>query len=106
MNSDCCLSSSKMNSKIKQTASLLKAIAEENRLRILCLLQKGNLCVCEILEKLNLAQNLISHHLRVLKKNNLVRDSKKGRRVFYSLTHKGEKITETLLKLTGKGGVL
>lgn len=84
---------------MKQIVSLLKVIADENRLKILCLLQKGNLCVCEIFEKLDLAQNLTSHHLGVLKKNNLVEDNKKGRRVHYSLTDKGRKITETLLKL-------
>ena len=99
MGFDCCQPSSRENWKIRKTASLLKIIAEENRLKILCLLRKGGLCVCEILEKLDLAQNLVSHHLSVLKKNNLVVDNKKGRKVFYSLTQKGKELIEQIFKL-------
>ena len=93
MKFDCC-----------QAARLLKIVGEENRLKILCLLQEGGLCVCEIFEKLGLAQNLTSHHLSVLKEAGLVDDKKRGLRVYYSLTKRGRKITRTILKLADKGG--
>ena len=104
MTSDCCHSSSQKNKEIKRAARLLKIVGEENRLKILCLLQEGGLCVCEIFEKLGLAQNLTSHHLNVLKKAGMVTDEKSGLRVYYSLTPKGRRITKTILKLVGKGG--
>lgn len=94
MTSDCC-----------RAARLLKIVGEENRLRILCLLQEESLCVCEIFEKLNLPQNLTSHHLGVLKKAGLVDDKKRGQWVYYSLTPRGRKITKTVLKFVSKRGV-
>lgn len=106
MDFDFCQSSSEMNKEIKQAAQLLKVAAEENRLRILCLLRGGGLCVCEIFEKLNLPQNLTSHHLSILKKAKLVADEKKGRQAYYLLTPKGIKATKTILELTKRGGVL
>lgn len=104
MTSAGCYSSSQKNKEIEQTARLLKIVGKENRLRVLCLLQEGTLCVCEIFEKLGMAQNLTSHHLGVLKKAGLVGDQKRGQRIYYSLTKRGRKITRTVLKLT-EGGV-
>lgn len=91
---------------IKQIANLLKVVSEANRLRILCILQDGELCVCEIFVKLGLSQNLTSHHLSVLRKAGLVNDEKRGQRVYYLLTSKGRKTTRTILKLASKGGGL
>jgi len=90
MNPRCC----KNNRLIKeagQTAALLKVIAEENRLRILCILKNGEHCVCEIIDHLGLSQSLVSHHLKSLKDAGLIEDSKRGLWVYYSLTGKGKK---------------
>lgn len=104
MNSDCYHPMAQKNKEIKKTAYLLKVVSEANRLRILCLLQEGELCVCEIFVKLGLPQNLTSHHLSVLKKASLVNNEKRGQRIYYSLTLKGRKTTRTILKLISKGG--
>jgi len=67
----------------------LKLIAEENRLKILCILNKEKeVCVCFILEELNLPQNLVSHHLKVLKDFNLISSRKEGRWILYSINKK------------------
>ena len=67
----------------------LKLIAEENRLKILCILNKEKeVCVCSILEELNLPQNLVSHHLKVLKDFDLISSRKEGRRIHYSINRK------------------
>src|SRR5574344_1501225 len=59
--------------KIEEVTHFLKIIAEENRLKILCILNKEKeACVCSILKELNLSQNLTSHHLKVLKDFNLI----------------------------------
>jgi len=66
-----------MNSPAKMTepknlSNLLKVIAEPKRLEILSLLLEGTHCNCEMGEKLSMAPNLISHHLRVLSEAGLI----------------------------------
>lgn len=73
---------------INDLAEILKVIAEPNRLKIICLLIPGTRCVCEIQETLSLRQNLVSHHLRILKKNGLITNKKKGQWMHYSLNRK------------------
>ncbi len=71
-----------------ETAALLKALGEPNRLRILAELMKGDTCNAELNEKLGLAPNLLSHHLRVLSDTGLVtsrRDRIDGRWIYYSV---------------------
>ena len=63
----------------------LKLIADPNRLRILALLARGERCVCHIEAALALPQNLVSHHLSVLKRAGLVLDRREGRWVYYRL---------------------
>ncbi|MCX6723453.1 MAG: metalloregulator ArsR/SmtB family transcription factor [Candidatus Staskawiczbacteria bacterium] len=70
---------------ITKGAQLLKAIADENRLQILQMLQSGEKCVCEIWKHLGLSQNLISHHLKVLKDLNVISSRKEGLWVFYKI---------------------
>ena len=63
----------------------LKVAAEPNRLRVLALLAQGEHCVCDIEAALDLPQNLVSHHLSVLKRNGLVRDRRDGKWVYYAV---------------------
>jgi len=84
MNNPCCTTKNETNVLIN-TAAFLRTVGDENRLRILCLLQKGELCVCDIWRHLDLAQNLTSHHLSVLKELNLITARKDGLKVFYSI---------------------
>jgi len=65
--------------------ALLQALADEKRLRILDALREGEACVCELQETLDLAQSLLSHHLRVLREAGLVRDRRDGRWMHYSV---------------------
>lgn len=64
---------------------ILKALAEENRLQIVRLLSKKSLCVCEIESKMQISQNLISHHLSVLKKAGVIDNCRCGKNNYYSL---------------------
>ena len=69
-------------------AGHLKVLAEPKRLRILHMLMEGVQCNCELGDALDMAPNLISHHLRVLRQAGLVdveRDPDDGRWVYYSL---------------------
>ena len=69
-------------------SSLLRVLGDDSRLATMHLLTHGEHCVCEIVEYLGLPQNLVSHHLGILRHAGLVRDRRDpedARRVFYSL---------------------
>jgi ArsR family transcriptional regulator len=71
---------------LKKITRVLKALADENRVRILYLLnEKKGLCVCEIREIIGLSQPTISSHLKVLENNELVTFNKDGKWVNYSM---------------------
>ena len=67
-------------------AKIFKALADPIRLEILQLLREGEKCVCEIVPQLEIAQPLVSRHLKVLKDCGLVKDRKDGNRRIYSVT--------------------
>ncbi len=83
-----CCKNKESTAGLAKAAELLKVVAEENRLKILCILRTGEKCVCDIWQFLDLPQNLTSHHLKVLKDFNLVEDRKEGLRVYYSINKK------------------
>jgi ArsR family transcriptional regulator len=64
---------------------LLKLMSEPNRLKIFALLAGGERCVCEIEEHMKLPQNLVSHHLGVLRDAGYIRARRAGRWVYYSV---------------------
>jgi ArsR family transcriptional regulator len=75
----------------EEAVTLLKALADPNRLRIFDLLMQGASCNCELNEKLGLSPNLLSHHLGVLRQAGLVRsrrDAMDGRWIYYAINKK------------------
>ncbi|MCA9302279.1 helix-turn-helix transcriptional regulator [Candidatus Nomurabacteria bacterium] len=64
---------------------LSKAFADKNRVKILQMLSEGPLNVSTVADDLNVEENLASHHLRVLHSLGLLKNTKRGRQVFYSL---------------------
>ena len=69
----------------KECAERLKALADEDRLRIIQVLRGGPKNVGEIAEELNADMANISHHLQILKREKLVETEKQGRFVVYRL---------------------
>jgi ArsR family transcriptional regulator len=63
----------------------LKLLSDKCRLTILLMLQERELCVCEMVELLQTSQPNISQHMRKLKDGGLVKESKRGQWVYYSL---------------------
>jgi ArsR family transcriptional regulator len=70
---------------LRKKSRLLKALANETRLKILRLLTLREMCVCELTVALDLTQPTASHHLNILQNVGLVRDRKDGKWVFYSV---------------------
>lgn len=69
----------------KQATNLLKALANENRLMILCHLDGQELSVSELNNCLDLSQSALSQHLAVLRRDNLVKTRRESQTIFYSL---------------------
>lgn len=70
---------------IYSLAELFKVFGDETRIRILYALSEAEMCVCDIASVLGMSQSAISHQLRVLKQNRLVRFRRDGKTIFYSL---------------------
>ena len=68
-----------------KAAKLLKAIANERRLLILCYLLEGEMSVGEMNERLELSQSALSQHLALLRRNQLVKTRKEAQTVFYRI---------------------
>jgi DNA-binding transcriptional ArsR family regulator len=65
--------------------SITKALSDEQRVRVLMALQRGELCVCQIVELLGLATSTVSKHMSILKQARLVDSRKEGRWMYYRL---------------------
>jgi ArsR family transcriptional regulator len=65
--------------------TVFKALSEETRLRIIKLLEHGELCVCDIVAALDMIQPKVSFHLAVLKEAGLIKDRKHGKWTHYSI---------------------
>lgn len=66
-------------------AELFKVFGDSTRIRILYVLFEAEVCVCDLAKTLNMTQSAISHQLRILKQNKLVKSRREGKSVFYSL---------------------
>lgn len=66
-------------------AELFKVFGDSTRIRILYVLFESEVCVCDLAEALNMTQSAISHQLKILKQNKLVKNRREGNSIFYSL---------------------
>jgi ArsR family transcriptional regulator len=65
--------------------NIFKALSDETRLRILKLLERGELCVCDIVAALDMIQPNVSFHLGVLKEAGFIKDRRQGKWIHYSI---------------------
>lgn len=72
-------------SAMNELLNVFKALSDETRLRIMKLLERGELCVCDIVAAFDMIQPKVSFHLGVLKKAGLVKDRKQGKWMHYSI---------------------
>jgi len=84
-------------------AKVFKAFCDENRLRILELLRSGEKCACVILERMDISQPTLSHHMRILCDSGIVISRRDGKWMYYSISGSGrEYAAELLRRLTEK----
>ena len=70
---------------MEQFLDITRALADENRVRILLALRHGELCVCQVIELLGLAPSTVSKHFSILRHAGLVKLRKEGRWAYYRL---------------------
>ena len=70
---------------MKELLLMFKALSDETRLRIVRLLENGELCVCHIVAAVDMSQPKVSFHLKVLKESGLVKDRREGKWMHYRL---------------------
>lgn len=64
---------------------VFKALSNDKRLKIIDLIDHNNLCACKILEKIELSQSTVSHHMKILEDADLVNTKKDGKWRYYSI---------------------
>ena len=69
----------------RKIAVIFKALGDENRIRILKLLNSGEKCACKLLEELNIGQSTLSHHMKILCDAEIVTGRKEGKWMHYSI---------------------
>jgi DNA-binding transcriptional ArsR family regulator len=75
--------------------NITKSLAEENRIRILLALEDRELCVCQLIELLELAPSTVSKHISVLRQARLIEGRKDGRWMYYRLADEKAPIAVT-----------
>ena len=89
-----------MQSCEKRTALIFKALSDENRIRILKLLQSGEKCACVLLDNLRITQPTLSHHMKILCDAGVIVGRKEGKWMYYSISGEGmEAVRECLNQL-------
>lgn len=94
----CCKGDSKVYKKIDESAELLKAISEPNRLRLLCVLSKEKVCVCDLGERLSMQQNLVSFHLKTLFEAGILEKYREGNNIYYMIKEEWKKKVESIFE--------
>ena len=86
--------------KLDRVATVAKALADPNRIEMLRLLarQTGPVCACDIVDRFDLTQPTVSHHLKILKEAGLLRGTRNGLWAFYEIDADG---LDSLRNLTG-----
>jgi DNA-binding transcriptional ArsR family regulator len=93
------LRSARLSPAVAQRAALqAKALGDPTRLTLAAALgEGGELCVCDLAWVVERAENLVSHHLRLLRSAGLVTSRRDGKMVMYSLTERGRELLASTL---------
>ncbi len=74
----------------RETVNVFKALSDPNRIRIVKMLERRELCVCEVREVLDLSISTVSKHLSILRDADLILDTKDGKWVNYRVNERSE----------------
>lgn len=81
----------------EQIVAVFKAFSDESRVEILALLKDGELCGNDLLEKMEISQSTLSHHMKILCESGIVNGRKVGKWTYYSISEDGGAEAKVLL---------
>jgi ArsR family transcriptional regulator len=81
---------------MKDVVKIFKALADPTRLRIVLLLGRRELCVCELMYVLGMEQSRVSHHMRVLREAGIAEDVREGRWIIYRIPDNAQGLVDDL----------
>jgi ArsR family transcriptional regulator len=91
---------------MRDLTSIGQAIVDPTRVRIIAALRRGELCVCELVDALEISQSTLSSHLQVLRQTGVANTRKEGRWIYYSLTDQKRGLIEAIFShIQRKGDV-
>ncbi|MCI8348491.1 MAG: winged helix-turn-helix transcriptional regulator [Firmicutes bacterium] len=70
---------------IPRAATFFKVVGDESRMKIICTIADKEVCVNDIAEKIKMTKSAVSHQLKLLKDEGLVKARREGKNIFYSL---------------------
>ena len=85
---------------LEKQEKIFKALSDKNRIRIVKMLQKKSLCVCEIKDVLKLATSTVSKHLSILREAGLIVDWKDGKWINYKINPEPDSLAANALLYT------
>ena len=74
-----------MHKNAADAVRLLKSLANENRLMVMCVLAEGEVCVGKLNRRIHISQSALSQHLAILRGQGLVKTRRESQTVYYSL---------------------
>lgn len=83
---------------MREAIKIFKALADPTRLRIVAILLRHEVCVCELMAILKMEQSRISHQLRILRDADIVEDRRDGRWIVYTIQEGARLVLEILLE--------
>lgn len=86
----------------KQITLMCKALSDENRVKIICMLKNSEKCACRLLEPFEMTQPTLSHHMKVLCDCGLVNGRKEGKWTHYSISKDGLSVLQNFLDVLMK----
>ena len=91
-----------MNTDDARNARIFKAFCDENRLRVLTLLQSGEMCTCVLIRRLGLKQSALSYHMKVLVDAGIVVGRPDGKWTHYRLSAEGVRLRPGTVSTTDR----
>ena len=79
-----------------ELVGIAKALGDPTRVRIVAALRHGELCVCELVDALDISQSSLSSHLQICREVGVVTTRKESRWIYYSLSARYEPLIETI----------
>lgn len=75
----------KVSNLIPKASEFFKVLGDETRMKILCVLRENEVCVNDVAASVDMTKSAVSHQLKLLKDDGLIKSRREGKNIFYSL---------------------